>query len=433
MKNELCRIITIILLISYALFIHVEGRSQHLKIGEKCPDLIIKNVINYDQEEIKLSHTKPKLILLDFWAPICVSCIEAFPHIDSLQQKFGDKVLIATVSETSKDVIQQFFKRRPFIKMPSVPFITGDSILHKLFEPKFYPWHVWLDSNLVVRYITDGSNATKENIQGFLDGKDINLYQLVDLQQKPILNNDTLLKYYSYIAPCVPGTFKASQNGVVEGNKIFFTRECTTIPDFVMWVLGKIDSQYYDYKYPLIIEAANKDKFFNTNKLPKNIWLKENSFSYYLMLPLEKKNSLYKFALSDIERHFNINVLKGKRSTPCLILSKMENYKSLRSKGGTPINELKINTIKNPAYSKKRYLQNHPFEVFANKLQTWTETLTKLPFIDETDIDYNVDISLNGDALDSWNLDRWNIELGKYGLTLIQENRMTDTIVIQEL
>lgn len=432
MKNKLCRIIAIILLISHALFIQVEGRGQQLKIGEKCPDLIIKNVINYGQEEIKLSRTKPKLILLDFWAPICVSCIEAFPHIDSLQQKFSDKVLIATVTETPQNAVHQFFQRRPSIKMPSVPFITGDSILHKLFEPKFYPWHVWLDSNLVVRYITNGNNATSENIQGFLDGRNIDLYQLVDLPQKPLLSGDTLLRYYSYIAPCVPGTVKASLNGAIEGNKIFFTRECTTIPDFVMWVLGKMDGQYYDYKYPLIVEATNKDKFFNTNKLPRNIWLKENSFSYYLMLQSEQQNNLYKFALSDIERHFNIRVLKEKRSIPCLILCKTGNFKSLKSKGGSSIDELQINTIKNPVYSKKRYLQNQPFGVFANKLQTWVGFLTKLPFIDETGIEYNIDISLNGDALDSWNLDRWNIELARYGLTLIQEDRMTDAIVIQE-
>jgi len=432
MKNKFCRDITIFLMVCFFINFKLSGNAQSLKIGEKCPDLILSNTINYTSEELRLSQKKPKLILLDFWSPICLSCIQAFPHIDSLQQEFEEQVLIATVTATAKDSVLSFFKNRPFLKLPRVPFVTTDTVLHKLFEPKFLPWHVWLDSNLVVRYITDGSNATGSNIQAFLNGENLDLYQLVGLPEKPkINNNNSQLKYYSYIAPCVPGTKNIDEGGASDG-KVYFSKECTSIIDLVKWVLGKIDNQYYDYKYPLVIEATDKERFSNSNHIPKNTWVQKYSFSYYLMIPSEKGKKMYDFALSDIERYFGIKVLKEKKELPCLILQKDKRFTTLKTKGGEPIDNLNVNTIVHPVYSNKRYIRNMPFQVFANKIKTWSEYVTRIPFIDETGINYNIDISFEGDMIDSMQISKWNEAFAKYGLALVRGTRFVDAIVIQD-
>ena len=46
-----------------------------LTIGDKVPDVEFENVINYSDKKVRLSDFKGKLMILDFWATWCTSCI----------------------------------------------------------------------------------------------------------------------------------------------------------------------------------------------------------------------------------------------------------------------------------------------------------------------------------------------------------------------
>ncbi len=426
--------IKVITIISGLLFICSNNTlvAQALKIGDRCPDLLLKNVINHNSSSVRLSQFKARLILLDFWSTSCISCIEAFPHIDSLQEAFAKELQILTVTYDPRAKVENFFNKRKFIKLPRVPFITEDTILHNLFPPESLPCHVWLDSALIVKHITFGSNSKKETIRAFLDGKDLQFYTLYDLPVKPRLGTDSLLNYYSYIAPCIPGTSRQSSNGEIKSNRIYYSAECTSITDFVKWTLGKIDSTYYDYKYPVVIEAKCADRFKNTGTQPKDEWLKENAFSYYLMLPVSQKYQLYNSALKDIEQYFKIKVVKEVREINCMVLEKMPGAPSLKSKGGAPLDRLLINTIKHPVADSLRYLRNQPFKIFINKIKAKTEFITRLPFVDETEIDDHIDISLSAEALDATNIDLLKAELEKWGLQLSKKERPANVIVIKD-
>jgi len=57
-------------------------------IGEKAPELIGKSP---DGEIIKLSDTREKLVLLDFWAAWCPPCRRENPNIVSTYKKYKNK------------------------------------------------------------------------------------------------------------------------------------------------------------------------------------------------------------------------------------------------------------------------------------------------------------------------------------------------------
>jgi len=153
------------------MYTYTSTNAQRLKIGEKCPDKILKHVFNFKTDSLRLSQFNVDLIILDFWGLSCISCIQAFPKIDALQKKFNGRVQIIAVNKQTLEHTADFFAKRKKIQIPSVPFITQATLLSEWFPQEFVPWHVWLDKNLIVRYITFGHNATEENIEAFLNKK----------------------------------------------------------------------------------------------------------------------------------------------------------------------------------------------------------------------------------------------------------------------
>lgn len=67
-------------------------KIRNLKIGDRVPEIIISKIIGDSKPDAKISDFKDKLLILDFWDTFCGSCIEALPKLDSLQQKFGNKI-----------------------------------------------------------------------------------------------------------------------------------------------------------------------------------------------------------------------------------------------------------------------------------------------------------------------------------------------------
>src|SRR5580658_394124 len=71
---------------------------RSLTIGDTVPDMEFNNVINYHSPKTKLSDFKGRFVILDFWATWCGGCIEGFPHLDSMQNRFGDKLKVILVN-----------------------------------------------------------------------------------------------------------------------------------------------------------------------------------------------------------------------------------------------------------------------------------------------------------------------------------------------
>ena len=165
-------------LFAYALMIILnitQVKSQEIKIGQKCPEVFLKNIINYDRNELRLSDFKGKLIILDFWSTSCSACIQAFSKIDSLQNQFKNQLQFIAVNRESYESTIDFFKKKSHIKKPGIPFIAGDTILSRLFPHIFVPHHVWIDKAGIVQYITDGHNATAEHLNAFVNGNNLAL------------------------------------------------------------------------------------------------------------------------------------------------------------------------------------------------------------------------------------------------------------------
>ena len=123
--------------------------APELSIGDKVPDLEF-SMVNYPSSTAKLSDFRGKLVILDFWATWCTSCINRFPKMDSLQKLFGDKLQVILVNtkhtRDSREKVEGFFAkwktRYPDFDLPSA---VMDTIASLFFRHQFIPHYVWID------------------------------------------------------------------------------------------------------------------------------------------------------------------------------------------------------------------------------------------------------------------------------------------------
>lgn len=163
-----------------------------LSIGDKIPDALWEMPLQVayhpeGKETIHLSEYKDKLIILDFWATWCGTCLEAFPKIAELNRKFKNDLVILPVNgkytKDTKSKIEKVFDRfyqRTGYKL-NLPYIWEDSTLSQLFQHVTIPHLIWLDGQGKVLTFTHAGELNEVNIERYLQTKELPKYVKNDM------------------------------------------------------------------------------------------------------------------------------------------------------------------------------------------------------------------------------------------------------------
>ncbi|MBT1701294.1 TlpA family protein disulfide reductase [Fulvivirgaceae bacterium PWU4] len=166
----------------FVMFLNIALNAQpktydfsRIGIGDEVPgDLPLVNLINYSKPSTTVSNFKGKWLILDYWFTGCGPCIQSFPKIMNLQEKYGDKIQIMLVNHMqNKAIVEEFIKGRNKSgrEIFSIPSVAGDTILHKVLPPSGYPSIIWIDPDGFYRASTSGSDLNEENLKLVLNDK----------------------------------------------------------------------------------------------------------------------------------------------------------------------------------------------------------------------------------------------------------------------
>ncbi len=119
-KQQLKKVVAsvvFVILQSYATYAQTVAAYLPLAIGDKLPkNIILGNVFNYPSDILRLDDFRGKMILLDFWATWCGTCIGGFPKMDAIQSEFGNQLKIIRVNAEqtgdTEEKIDRLFKKR---------------------------------------------------------------------------------------------------------------------------------------------------------------------------------------------------------------------------------------------------------------------------------------------------------------------------------
>lgn len=408
-----------------------QSMNEGLAIGNKVPNVVLKNMINYKFKEAKLSDFHGKIVIIDFWSKYCSACINGFPKMEQLQRKFEKDIQVLLVTQNNEKDLEYLFQHSPNVINNKLPMVIGDSSLHKLFPHYGEPYLVWIDRIGNVMATTQSEEATEENIQLLLDGQSSVLalrHDKIDFNYNVPLMKEGKgrqwqhLKYYSMFMDWVedfPGSIVSSFVDTVN-RKISEGRHFLNVPIISLYKIAYSNGE----DIPVIVEAKNREMYFkpveNTGKMEE--WRRNNVYSYELVLPNERKDDWVSFMKQDLERFFMLKGIVEKRRIPCLVLSVIGGSNKFKTKGGSVISEKTRNgwVFRNVSLDKLKI----------SLLHKYIGTAQFPVFIDSTNYKGKVDMDLKADIEDLPALEK---ELTSYGLNIRKIEMETTCLVIKEV
>ncbi|HEY5408371.1 MAG TPA: TlpA disulfide reductase family protein [Ginsengibacter sp.] len=435
------------LLVAALLIISLNSFSQQksLQIGDQCPDILIKHMINYKTNEVSISSFKGKLLILDFWATWCAPCVSMIPHSDSLQKKFENNIQILPVTDQDSQTVRQFlenFNQFSHINMPSA---TGDRILQSLFPHSVIPHYVWIDQNGKVIAITGAEQLTESNIKSLLNGNHPELPVKQDMdkvidESKPMFTvgneliqgnetkfekiEDSSLLFHSVITRHIDGF--GCESGVTAG-KIEVKNDGigglyrVAVGHYQLSKLN-MNSTIWEVTNPSVQYYTDSASLKTPNGTAMDLWMKNYTFCYELKFPSSLNNKKFDIMLSDLNNYFGavFNIEGGleHRKAKCLALIQTGKVSNFVSKGIGQKSTFDQYHLK---------ITNMPMKGLVNYLGINLDLMP--PLVDETNYNGKIDVDLNCNLSD---LASVNEALAKYGLHLQEEEREMDMIVIKD-
>lgn len=389
-----------------------------LKIGDTVPDVVFHHILNYKDSTARLSDFKGKLVILDFWATWCGSCIATFPKLDSLQNEFKDKLKILAVTKQDKKNVTSFLSKNAFANEVSFTFITNDTVLNQLFPHHLIPHEIWITSNGKVKSITGSPEVTAANIKAILNNESPDMEQKVDISKhEPLFSGNNLPKeklvhYSIFLKGDISGLAGGYRNRTTEKNFLIGITNCPIIDLYKMVGRGLIKNFNTKRIINKVIDQS-KIKFVDQNFKNKD-WTDRNLYSYEIVLPVLNKDKVYSYMLEDLNRYSDYLGKIEKREVPCLVLIRQNN---IGLDSTTSSNNLKKNTT---ASGKS-----------IPSLMSWFSVLkcVKLPVVNESN--YSGEVSVDYTRKPT-NMNALQKILADNGLRLIKDTRNISMLIISD-
>ncbi|QQT29422.1 TlpA family protein disulfide reductase [Sphingobacterium multivorum] len=432
---------------------------KHLKIGDTIPQRlwdIQLDVVGHQARAKQLTlrdYKDKKLIILDFWATWCSSCIASFPGLYKLQDEMHGQIKVLSVTYQDRAAVEKFIDKSEFIKAQGLAnrfsSIVNDMVLSKYFEKDAIPFTVCIDNNGVVRAL-----AMPSELNAFALKQMIKDRNAVPVAAKILAFDQPLLQpyydakihsyYYSSLLPYGQGISQASSFTVDSAQQ----SKHLVVPNlnvFMQYGIALQNAQNYiaglsKIRARRILETNAPDSIIHRWEEDRNFW----KYTYESVSPMIwNDNTVYKKMESDLNFYLGMKASYQLRDVECLVMRRADGKKPQQSKELAKVPTVILNgLVENDGSSDGKFLQkaqlghgktkNAFIGVEIKNIPNLfnLRSFSVLPFmVDETGLDERIDLSLPDNLSDISQLKQ---AFAVQGLTLSFERRKMIMFVLTQ-
>ncbi|WP_286862709.1 MULTISPECIES: TlpA family protein disulfide reductase [Sphingobacterium] len=318
--------------------------AKSLKIGDSfvAPQEVLS--MRGDGKVIDWGKLEGKVILLDFFDSFCASCIKIMPKLQKLQEQYGDKIKVITVTWQDRQTMEKLFATNAYLKEHQVnlPVIYNDSYLKGLFPHQGVPHEVLVYKGKV-QAISSSEFITEETLLKLYNEGNIDLplkddYGKADLFHKTDLNIEKLkagvmisgyqngvpFQAWEFVQDTVTGQYKSStyNNSLLASLRALASK-------------AKINTSIYmPRKERVILNVKDTSIYDDFERKGFESWLIKNGFCYERYDPFGRSDSAQaRIILEDFKNFFGINVFEAKHKIKTLVLKPCSPAKGTRVMG----------------------------------------------------------------------------------------------------
>ncbi|MGE9310808.1 TlpA family protein disulfide reductase [Niabella sp. CJ426] len=325
-----------------------------LAVGDIVPDLTFANLINDPGKSAKLSDFKGKVVILDFWATWCTSCIASFPKVQELQSRFTNdlKVLLVATPQNgdTEEKITAFHSKLAKLNRPNKLPVTLDSTLPKLFPHNAIPHYVWISKTGKVIAITGAEALTDNNIKLAIETENVNAAIKADFDKKNLYYLDSKapldkLSYYNIL-------LKGRMTNLNGGGGFEYVRK--TQGAITGYLFANLSLYYlyarlatrlvddFDNDFARIITDSTDRAYL---ECPAGLtddqqiaWYENYGYTLDIYHPLSSIKQLFQTALQSLNSGTDFNATIEIKETKCLILQRGNTSKQISPIAQQPTN-----------------------------------------------------------------------------------------------
>jgi hypothetical protein len=432
------RFVTFIFFLFLPTFIFSQLREEPPKPGDRMPDFTLSDVRHFRKSKVSLADFKGQWLILDLWYRGCGTCIRSFPKIDKLQAAFKDRIQFIMVGDISdaafgKGLDQMYERLRQKQHITDTP-VAFDSTLCQRWNIWSFPHVIVVDPGAIVRYVTTGFDMTAEKLQDMLDGKKVQFLskdELPPFEPDKIAAASDLVLYRSFL------TRWNGEKQHIQEMRSFIKDDTTTrflaSRATLQWLYAlaffgrtqwhnRRDTWYAGVYQKPVLELSDTSQFVSDLNKPQGI------YNYELIVPRSRKTEteMMKIMQRELNNIFGYDAVVEDRLMPVWKLVAAPGAAArLKTKGGV---SRSVPGIGGDGGVSGFSVWNWPMTGFFDLIVHWSE-FDPAPYVDETGIEGNIDITVDALMTDRSQVIR---ELRKNGLDLVRSKKMMRVLVIRD-
>ncbi|MGN6293953.1 MAG: TlpA family protein disulfide reductase [Chitinophagaceae bacterium] len=412
----------------------ITAKSQSISVGETWPNIQFKEVLNYHKPTLEFSDFPGKVFIIDLWAHGCKPCVEAFPHLDSLQAQFKDQLQIIMINPEGKDSTIRYFKRKNKIHVPkNIPMVTGEKALFDRLKTLGY---LWLDSSWTLRYAGGNDHTTAVNIQKFLSNIPLTFKQnriVEDLNiDVPLISEGEgrwldSVNFYSYLfhhdfhMPYLR-SFIPGKNG--PPNRLCLPNIRVLSLYRAAFNNGSLETYT---SMPIDIHVKDSSLFFppTGEKFDEN-WAINHQYTYDVKVPMSRASDIYPIMQRDLALHFGLKAEVKLLEKDCWVLEPLDRRLFVSTSGkASP-------TTGKPQVDSINRFSHWPSDRLWFTLKQYFTLFSALPLVNRLSYSGPVNFEIHQNVLISGNMDLFKEALKKNGISIRKTKAKIPVLVITD-